>query len=346
MTTQNRLELPQEAIDALIRETGGEPQSFDGQLVREMIATALKLIGDGADTGELKLINRSFKELRYALKVFRPYRAVRKVTVFGSARTPEDAPAFQSAVRFGQRISDAGWMVITGAGDGIMKAGHGGAGRESSFGVAIRLPFETSANEIITGDAKLITFRYFFMRKLIFVSQASAVVLFPGGFGTHDEGFEVLTLMQTGKAPIQPLVMVDAPGGDYWREWDRYVREHLLATGMISNTDLSLYHVTDDPDEAAAHVLRFYRNYHSQRYVDDRLVFRLHQRLDDATLETLNEQFADIVEEGRIEQSGPLEGEQEALDLARLHFRFVQRDFGRLRDLIDRINDAVDDGGA
>lgn len=328
-----------ERLNGLIAELGGEPERFEGQLVREMMQTALKLVRDGADTGELKLINRSFKELRYAMKVFRPYGGVRKISIFGSARTPEDDPTYGAAVDFSRKMSDRGWMVITGAGDGIMKAGHGGAGREGSFGVAIRLPFETTANEIIAGDSKLITFRYFFTRKLMFLSQSDAVALFAGGFGTHDEGFETLTMIQTGKSPLIPLVMVDAPGDDYWAQWDRYVREHLLAKGMISEEDIRLYYVTDDAKDAAHHVFDFYRNYHSQRFVKDRIALRLQRPLTDEQIEELNDTFGDLVDEGRIEQSGPLESETSHLELNRLSWVSSRRDYGKLRIMIDRINE-------
>ena len=339
---------PIEALDRLIRNAGGDPDDLTGKLVREMMHTCLKLVGDGADAGELKLLVRSFKELRYAFKVFRAYRQVRKVSVFGSARTPPDHPHYKAAEAFSHAIARAGWMVITGAGDGIMRAGHSGAGRKASFGVSIRLPFETNANEFIVGDEKLINFRYFFTRKLMFVSQAHAVALFPGGFGTHDEGFEVLTLIQTGKSAIVPVVMIDSPGGnrrhggrggDYWKQWDRYVREHLLAKGMISPEDLNLYRVTDDPDEAVRHILQFYRNYHSQRFVRDDLVLRISRPLTDRQVEMLNEEFADLVRTGRITQGGPLEGETTYLDLPRLSFCFTRRSYGRLRLMIDRINE-------
>ncbi|MEX0652820.1 MAG: LOG family protein [Phycisphaeraceae bacterium] len=329
---------PLEELDELIRDTGGDPESDAGMRIREMMHTAIKLQRDGADLGELKLISRSFKELRYALKVFREYRKVRKVSVFGSARTVEGDPCYEAAVEFSRQMASAGWMVITGAGDGIMRAGHGGAGREASFGVAIRLPFETNANEYIVGDPKLITFRYFFTRKLMFMWQSHAIALFPGGFGTHDEGFEALTLVQTGKAPLLPIVMLDKPGGVYWKEWDQYVRRQLLANGMISEEDLSLYHVTDDPAEACAHITRFHRNYHSQRFVQDTLVLRLMRSLTDEQVAQLNDEFAVLVADGRITQGQPLEEEDDHLELPRLHFQSTRRSYGKLRQLIDRIN--------
>jgi uncharacterized protein (TIGR00730 family) len=327
-----------EQFDQIIHEAGGDATTFEGALAREIMHTAVKLIRDGADAGELKLISRSVKELRYALKVFRDYRQFRKISIFGSARTPEDHPDFLAAADFGRAISSEGWMVITGAGGGIMHAGHGGAGVARSFGVAIRLPFETSANEVIAGDPKLVTFRYFFARKLMFVSQAHAVALFPGGFGTLDECYEVLTLIQTGKAPLVPLVMVDPPGGRYWREWDRYVQQHLLVTGMISPADQGLYFITDDTAAAVAHVLAFYRVYHSQRFVRDELVLRLNKPLTQRQIDALNDEFSDLCADGCMMQSKALEGEQELLDLPRLHFIFARRDYGRLRQLIDAIN--------
>ena len=327
-----------EAMDRLIADAGGDATTPFGMTIREVMHTGLKLIKDGADLGETRLISRALKELRYALKVFRPYRETPKISVFGSARTPEHHPDYQAAVRFSRTMAESGWMVITGAGDGIMRAGHGGAGREASFGVAIRLPFETSANDLIAGDAKLVTFRYFFTRKLIFMWMSHAVALFPGGFGTQDEGFEALTLIQTGKAPLVPLVMVDAPGGDYWHHWNNYITRSLLDKGWISPEDQHLYFLTDDPAAAARHVSDFYRNYHSQRYVRDELVLRIRRPLKDKQLEQLSSEFASLIVEGKVQQSGPLDGERQHLHLPRLHFHHTKSAYGRLRQLIDQIN--------
>ena len=327
-----------ETFDHLVREAGGDPEKTDGKIVREIMHTATKLIRDGADLGELKLISRSLKELRYALKVFRGYGETRKISIFGSARTPEDHSDYQAAVQFSRAMADAGWMVITGAGDGIMRAGHGGAGADQSFGVAIRLPFETTANEYIAGDPKLMTFRYFFTRKLMFMWQSEAIALFPGGFGTQDEGFEALTLIQTGKAATIPVVMVDSPGGDYWVKWDRYVRSELLDNGWVGSEDLNFFFITDDPDAAARHVLNFYRNYHSQRFVRDDLVIRMQRPLLASQIEQLNDEFGDLVAKGSIKQGGPLETETEHLELPRLRFVFTKHGYGRLRKLIDQIN--------
>lgn len=327
------------AIERLIEETSGKAGTFEARLVRELIQTALKLIPDGRDTGEIKLFTNAVKELRYAYRVFARYRRPHKVTIFGSARTPETHPDFEACVEFSRLMAEAGWMVITGAGLGIMKAGHVGPGREASFGVAIRLPFETTANPVIAGDEKLINFRYFFTRKLMFVSQAEAVALFPGGFGTMDEAFEALTLVQTGKSSPMPIVMVEGQGGDYWREWDRWVREQLLARGWISPEDTSVYYLAKDPRDAAEHITRFYRNYHSSRYVRDTFVIRLNRPLKTHDVEKLEHEFAPLIRNGGVRQVfEPLDGEDDHLELPRLCFQHTRSKYGLLRAMIDRIN--------
>jgi uncharacterized protein (TIGR00730 family) len=317
-----------------------QPLSVE-QLVQQIKETAAKLIRDGANRGDVKLLNTALKELRYAFKVFAPYRHRRKVTVFGSARLHPDHPAYQQAVAFSRRVAEAGFMVITGAASGIMEAGHVGAGRENSIGVNILLPFEQSANAVIAGDLKLMHLKYFFTRKLLFVKESDAIALFPGGFGTQDEGFEVLTLIQTGKSHIFPIVMVDEPGGDYWRLWLRYVEDVLLARGLISPADLHLFKVTDNIDAAVDEVLRFYRVYHSMRYVHGDLVLRLQHQLAPELLERIRAEFADILKSGTFEQTAALPAEANDAHLAtlpRLRFHFDQRSLGRLRLLIDTIN--------
>ncbi|HHN77211.1 MAG TPA: LOG family protein [Phycisphaerales bacterium] len=340
---QKRAEFPdvQEEIVDLIVRCGGSPGTFDTSLVRELITTALKLIPDGRDTGELKLMTAAMKELRYAYRVFGAYPEPHKVTIFGSARTPEDHPDYLAAVEFSRLMARAGWMSITGAGDGIMKAGHEGPGREASFGVAIRLPFETTANEVIIDDEKLIHFKYFFTRKLIFLSQAEAVVCFPGGFGTMDEAFETLTLVQTGKASMIPIVMVEGEGptAGYWDGFRRFIEDELLSRGWVSPEDPGLFHITRSPEDAARCVLQFYRNYHSSRYVRDDLVIRIKHRLTDDAVEILNDEFSDLVKSGRIHQRGPYSVEKDHLDLPRLAFTHTRRHFGLIRRLIDRINE-------
>lgn len=314
-------------------------------LYEEMLRTVCRLARDEASRGDVKLLQRALAELRYGMKVFAPYRTTHKISIFGSSRTPEDHPDYHATVEFARKMCAKGWMVITGAGGGIMKAGHGGAGREASFGVAIRLPFEQKTNEIIAEDRKLVNFRYFFTRKLMFMKECSAVALFPGGFGTQDEGFEALTLVQTGKAAIIPIVMVEQPGGTYWPQWRAYVAAELLRTGMISPEDMNLFRITDDVDMAAAHVQRFYRVYHSMRYVGDDLVLRLSRPLSAATLQHLNDRFASaILSGGAIEQTPAALPEErgEFADLPRLRMRFNKRSIGLLRRAIDVINDDPD----
>ncbi|QVL33317.1 TIGR00730 family Rossman fold protein [Telmatocola sphagniphila] len=310
---------------------------------REIKETADKLVSDGANRGDIKLISSALKELRYCFKVFNNYKGRPKVTIFGSARTKPQEKLYKVAVDFGREIVKAGYMVITGAASGIMEAGHEGAEREMSIGVNIQLPFEQFANPIILGDQKLMTMKYFFTRKLMFVKETDAVVLFPGGFGTHDEGFEVLTLIQTGKSHMFPVVCLDEPGGTYWKLWDNFIREELLAKKMISPADLSLYSVTDDVNEAVREIQTFYRVYHSMRYVRGELVLRLKQSISPSTLEDIRAEYADICPSGNFEltKALPAEANEPALaDLPRLKFKFDRRAHGRLRQLINHINRA------
>lgn len=332
----------QKAIDDLICECApAEKESFRIKLVRDLVTTALKLIPDGRDTGELKLMTATMKELRYAYRVFGAYPEPHKVTIFGSARTPEDHTDYVAAVEFSRMMAEAGWMAITGAGDGIMKAGHEGPGRASSFGVAIRLPFETTANTVIDGDDKLIHFRYFFTRKLMFLSQSEAVVCFPGGFGTMDEAYETLTLVQTGKASMIPIVLVEGEGkeSNYWDGFIRFVKDELLSRGWISPEDLNLFYFAKDPADATRHVLQFYKNYHSSRYVRDDLIIRIKTPLTDDAVATLNDEFKGLVKKGAITQRGAYSEESDHLDLPRLAFTHTRRQFALVRKLIDRINE-------
>lgn len=310
-------------------------------LLDMMQRTISRLEQDGTTRGDLKILSRTLRELRYAFKVFQPYRRRRKVTVFGSARTPSVHPAYQQAVEFSRAMAQHGWMTITGAGEGIMEAGHVGAGKELSMGLNIQLPFEQNANRIIDGDPKLVTMKYFFTRKLMFVKECSAVVSLPGGFGTLDETAEVLTLLQTGKQTMLPVVLLDQPGGDYWQHFGQFIQSTLLADRMISPEDVSLYRITDNVSEAVEETLGFYRVYHSMRYVGDTLVLRICQALSDEQLELINEQFSGIVVEGKIEQVSALPEEQNEPELAhlpRLKLRFNRKQLGRLRQLIDEVN--------
>jgi uncharacterized protein (TIGR00730 family) len=312
----------------------------DRELASEMITAVLKLAHDEPGRGEMKLMARSLKELRYAFKIFKPYRQRRKVSVFGSARTPEAHPNYQMAIQFSKQLADAGFMVITGAGGGIMAAGHEGAGLAASFGVAIKLPFEQRTNAVIEGDPKLIHFRYFFSRKLVFVKETHAIALFPGGFGTHDEGFEVLTLVQTGRCDPLPIVLLEAPGGTYWQGWDRFVREELMGSQLISPEDVALYYITQDAQDAVDHIRRFYRNYHSCRYVRNELFLRVKHAPTPAELEEINARFGEICLEGKIETRRTQIIDEETLvpEYPRVVLKFDRRSLAKLRLLIDRLN--------
>jgi uncharacterized protein (TIGR00730 family) len=320
---------------------GAVPPPHIADLIQSIKDSADRLARDQTGRGDLKILERTLRELRYAFKVFSRYRSRRKVTIFGSARTPPHAPSYEQAVRFARAMAEQGWLIVTGAAAGIMEAGHVGAGRANSMGLNILLPFEQAANPVIAGDAKLVSLKYFFNRKLLFVKESQAMCLLPGGFGTLDEGLEVLTLLQTGKRDIVPVVLLDEPGGDYWRTFQRFIDKQLLAHGMISADDRLLYRITDSADEAVAEILQFFRVYHSMRYVYDRLVIRLSRPLSPAVLEKLNDRYADLLSGGRFKQSGPLAAEKDEPELAqlsRLVFRFNRGSFGRLRQLIDEIN--------
>jgi uncharacterized protein (TIGR00730 family) len=311
--------------------------------VNDLIGIAQQLFDDGASVGDLKIAAGALKEMRAAFKMFAPYRGIRKVSTFGSARTQSGDPVFQLAEQFARRIADCGYMVITGAGPGIMEACQRGAGRDRSFGINIRLPHEQSANDVISGDPKLTHFRYFFTRKLFFLKEADAVVLFPGGFGTHDEGFETLTLLQTGKTRPVPLVLLDRPHGTYWKTWQRYVEDHILRRGMIAPDDLALYKVTDNVETAVDEIVGFYRVYHSSRFVRERFVIRVLRPLPDEYVRDLAVEFDDIIPDGVLEQRAAFPAERddpEVFHLPRLVCRFDRRHFGRLRALIDRLNAA------
>jgi hypothetical protein len=325
-------------IQELIDYKGG---GYNQERVADIVENALKLLKDVQDSGDVRVIQTALRELRFAFKLFAPYAGVRKVTIFGSARTAPTRPEYQQAVDFGRKIVQAGFMVITGAGPGIMQAGHEGAGPENSFGANIRLPWEQSANPIIREDKKLVTFKYFFTRKLIFIRHSDALALFPGGFGTMDEGYEALTLMQTGKSQLMPLLLIDRPGGTYWKTWDKHVREHLLRDELISPEDLCLYQITDDTDEAVKIITRFYRNFHSTRFVKDLFVIRLKHAPSDSALEAMNEDFADINTGAPVKRIEPTPEEvedNEHVELPRIAFNFNRKDYGRLRQMIDVLN--------
>jgi uncharacterized protein (TIGR00730 family) len=328
-----------EAIDRLIDMAG---PIHHADLVREMILAALKAGREEDRRSHLRLMNMTLKEMRFTGKVFGPYRTARKVTVFGSARTAPAEVIYGMARELGRRLAERGHMVITGGGPGIMHAANEGAGPEHSFGVNIRLPFEQKPNPVLVGNPRLITYNYFFNRKVAFLKEAHAVVLFPGGFGTLDEAMETLTLVQTGKQPPIPLILVDEPGGQYWSRWLRLLEDELLAEGYVSASDFSLFEIVDSVDGALAGIARFYRRYHSMRYVGGQLVLRLTSPIREGDARELARTFADIlVPGGAVRLSGPLPSEQDEPELAhlpRLVVDFDRDDFGGLRRLIDTVN--------
>ncbi|MFZ5806582.1 MAG: TIGR00730 family Rossman fold protein [Verrucomicrobiota bacterium] len=327
-------------IDELLNDWG---VNADFNRFREMMVTILKFAQDQPPPADVRQFNIALKEMRYANKVFQNYHGIHTVSVFGSARTKPSELIYQMAEKFGRILKNSGCMIITGGGGGIMEAAQAGAGRERSFALNIVLPFEQDANPTIAGDPKLITFKYFFTRKLHFLKNSHAAAYFPGGFGTMDECFEALTLIQTGKAPIMPIVMVDQPGGDYWSKFDEFLRERLLHYGLISPADFNLFKITSNLDEAHDEILNFYKNFHSYRYVRDVCVIRMHRAIPEDVLQQMNKDFTDIVADDLgFEMNHPLPqeiNEPEIAHLPRLCFRFNMHGFGRLRQVINRVNE-------
>jgi uncharacterized protein (TIGR00730 family) len=328
-------------LDAVLERYTGHLEGPDAELAREIVLTALKMSEEQVSRLDRKIVNTALKELRHAFRVFAPYKGVRKVSIFGSARTIKGDPAYEAAKDFSRRMAEKGWMVITGAGPGIMEAGQEGAGGERSFGANILLPFEAKPNEFIAQDQKLINFKYFFTRKLTFMKEADAFVLLPGGFGTMDETFELLTLMQTGKSDLHPVVLLDPPGGDYWAKFDEYIRSELVSRGYVGEDDLFLYRRVDDPEEAVAEIDDFYRVFHSHRIVGRKLILRLNVMPDADTLSKLSKEFEDILRKPiePVEASTPEVRDQDVPDLPRVALAFDRQHVGRLRRLIDRLNE-------
>lgn len=328
------------ALDEQIRALVASADPADGDLLEDLVETAFRM-GRTVNRGEMKLVSRSLRELGRAFRIFAPYRGVRKVSIFGSARTTQDHPEYAAARDFSRSIAQRGWMVITGAGPGIMAAGHEGAGAANSFGVGIKLPVEQSANGVIAGDPKLIDFKYFFTRKIVFMKESDAFVLLPGGFGTLDEAYELLTLMQTGKTAIRPVVLLEPAGSSYWSQWIAFVREHLVEKGFVGLQDLSLFELAATVDRAIEIIDRFYANYHSARYVGERLVIRLRRAPSPDRLARINNQFSDIAGAGGIKAIGVTPEEErdgDCVDLARVALHAVH-DFGRVRQLIEALNE-------
>ncbi len=325
-------------IDDLIKKVGAHHPA----MIREMILSALKAGQENDYLADLKLMRTTMKEMRYTNKIFSPFRNRKKVTIFGSARTAPTETIYQKCVAFSQGLAERGYMVITGGGGGIMQAGNEGAGADNSFAVNIRLPFEQDTNPVMENSRNVITYKYFFNRKVAFLKEAHAVALFPGGFGTLDEAMETLTLVQTGKNPPIPLVLIDDDNGDYWENWFQFIRKTLLTRGLISGEDFSLFTITRDPQEAVQIIDDFYRVYHSSRFVKDTLVIRLNKNLTEEQAGILENEFREILEPGssiRLISALPEEkDEPDLMALPRLAFQFNRRSFGLLKAFIRRIN--------
>lgn len=330
-------------LDARVQELVDLVNPEDRDLVREILTTSVRLSRQRATRGELKMVNAALKEFSYSFRVFAPYRGKRKVSIFGSARITEGQPEYEATRQFARQISERGWMVITGAGPGVMQAGHEGAGAQRSFGVNIRLPMPNPANVFIAGDAKLINFKYFFTRKVTFMKESDAFVLLPGGFGTLDETFELLTLMQTGKSDLHPVVLLQPGGSTYWDDWLAFVHSQLLDRGLINPDDLHLFTVASTPERAIEVIEGFYRNYHSARFIGERLVIRVRRLPDEATLARWGDEFADLLASGGFEivPPSPEEVEEEdALEFGRVAF-YPTHNYGRMRVFIDAVNGVV-----
>ena len=325
-------------IDELLRVAGNVNHP---ELIREMIITALKAGQETDYLADLKMLNITMKEMRYTNKVFAPYRRKKKVTIFGSARTGPDEPIYYKCVDFSRMLTEKGYMIITGGGPGIMEAGNAGAGSVNSFAVNIRLPFEQVPNKVMLRNPRLVTYKYFFNRKVAFVKESDAVAVFPGGFGTLDEAMEVFTLIQTGKTSPRPLVLIDDESG-YWDMWLKFIKNSMLGRGYISADDFAIFTITRDVEEAMKVIEEFYHNYHSMRFVAGRLVIRLNKELTDANIEQLELEFPEVLIPGsRIKRSPPLAEEADEPDLLmlpRLLLDFDHHFYGLLIAFIGRIN--------
>ena len=340
--TPKEYEIGDKAIDGLIGELAKKSGSAETEyLLHEILTTAVKLGKETTDRGDLKLVNNTLKELRYSFKIFTPYRDIKKVIIFGSARSSKTSAEYRMAEEFARKLTAKGYMIVTGGGPGVMEAGNKGAEAGKEFALNIRLPFEQKPNPYIDEKDKIINFKYFFTRKLVFVKETDATALFPGGFGTHDEGFEVLTLIQTGKSKPRPVVLMEPKGSAYWGAWKRYVVEHLLKNGFISKEDISLFCIARTADEGIKFIESFYRVYHSIRYVSGLTVIRLNKEISANMLKLINRKFKDILTKGEIRRSLPTDKEiqeKEYLNLPRIAMDFNMHDYGRLCEMIHEIN--------
>jgi len=335
-------EIGDSAIDELISRLTQTSCSLETKdLLREILTTAVKLGKECSDRGDLKLVNNTLKELRYSFKIFLPYRDIQKVVIFGSARSKRTSAEYKMAEEFARKLTSKGFMIVTGGGSGVMEAGNKGSQAGKEFALNIRLPFEQKPNPYIDEKDKIINFKYFFTRKLIFIKETDATALFPGGFGTNDEGFEMLTLVQTGKSKPRPIVLMEPRGSTYWAVWKRFIASELARKGFINNEDFSLFHISKTVDDAVSYIENFYRVYHSLRYISGLTVIRLKKEISEKTLSFINKKFKDILKEGTIRPASPLDKEiqeKEFLELPRLAMNFNMRDYGRLYEMIGIIN--------
>ncbi len=338
----DRLPYDRNEMNGRIRDILDElPDGDNRDLLGEIFGSVMRLAYDHPTRLDMKIVNSALREMRHSFRIFAPHRGRRKVSIFGSARTPAGTPLYLKAEETARQAVEQGMMVITGAGGGVMEAANKGAGLEGGFGLGIRLPFEPEANQYVRRNDRLINFKYFFTRKLAFVKESDAFILFPGGFGTNDEAFEVLTLLQTGKGDPCPVVLLDVPDGTYWDTWIDFCRRELVEPGYIDPNDLDLLTLARSPEDALSVIQCFFRIYHSSRYVGDRLMLRLNRALSDAELRLIAEEFSDLLKPGSLEPCGTLEEERDDPILGQLHpvwLRFDRRQFSRLRQMIDRIN--------
>lgn len=335
-------EIGDKAADSLINELARKIGSAEtGHLLREILTTVVKLGMESKDKGDLKLVNNALKELRYSFKVFSPYRNVKKVIIFGSARSKNTSPEYKMAEDFARKITGKGYMVVTGGGSGVMEGGNKGARAGKEFALNIRLPFEQKPNPYIDEKEKIINFKYFFTRKLIFMKETDATTLFPGGFGTNDEGFEALTLIQTGKSKPRPIVMMEPKGSTYWASWKRFINNEFVKNGYIDKEDFNLFYISKDTDDAIKYIEDFYKIYHSIRYISGLTILRLNKKLSPEALQFINREFKDILTGGEIRLSPPMKEEVQRGEypgLPRLVMNFNLRDYGRLCKMIRVIN--------
>jgi len=335
-----RYDIGKPEVDKKIAELAAEfSEPGNAEYMRQLITTSLKLYFDGANEADLKLLNTSFKELRHAFRIFSKYRDTRKVIMWGSARTQRGSKEYKLAEEFAKKITKKGFIVVTGGGGGVMEAGNRGAG-EKSFGISIHLPREEKPNPFVKGK-RLLSFHYFFTRKLIFVKESDATVLFPGGFGTGDEAFEILTLAQTGKMAPRPIILLEPKGWTYWKNWRKFIKKELVKKEFISKDDLSLFKILNSPDDAVREVENFYKVYNSIRYVGPITMIRLNKKISEKDVQKLNKEFKDILVEGKISLSPPRPEEVEDrdhLELPRLSLKFNRRSYGRLYEMIRAIN--------